>query len=146
MELVDKHLVEGCKCKEVLLSDIGYYEKGIIPDMKKIMDKGIGLAAPQVGINKRFFIMKYQGEVISCYNPEITFNSKRRSPLKEGCLTYPPKIHGTVNILRPVSVDVKFHDRHGELRHWKLRELEAKCFQHELDHLNGLTIFYRGES
>jgi peptide deformylase len=143
MELVDKKYVEGCVCKEIVTDHVRLYEEDIIPEMIKIMGKGIGLAAPQVGMNKRFFIMKYQGEIISCYNPEITFKSKQKKALKEGCLTYPQGIHGTVNIMRPVTVNVKFLDKYGIPKIWKLRGLEVKCFQHELDHLNGITIFNR---
>jgi peptide deformylase len=143
MELVDKKYVEGCVCDKLSIFEIQAVEKNIIPDMIKIMGRGIGLAAPQVGINKRFFIMKYRGEIISCYNPEIIFSSKQKKALKEGCLTYPQGIHGTVNIMRPCTIGVKFLDKDSNIKEWRLRGLESKCFQHELDHLNGITIFNR---
>lgn len=144
MELANKEYVEGCKCSDVSRDMIDRYEETDIKKMIKIMDKGLGLAAPQVGINKRFFIMKYQGEIISVYNPKINFFSKQKTALKEGCLTYPQGIHGTVNMMRSTSIQVEFTGKNGNIFIWRLRGLEAKVFQHELDHLNGLTIFYRG--
>ena len=145
MNLVDKELVEGCECKSVIYDNINTIERDIIPDMIKAMGNGVGLAAPQVGINKRFFIMKYQGEIISVYNPIITFKSKQKKALKEGCLTYPQNIYGTVNIMRPTTVQARFINKEGNEECIRFRGFEAKIFQHELDHLNGLTIFYRGE-
>jgi len=143
MKLVDKEFVEGCECRSVLNSEITTIEKEIIPKMIEVMKDGIGLAAPQVGINQKFFIMKYQGEVISVYNPSIVFTSKQKKAMKEGCLTYPSATYGFVNIMRPVTIQVSFTNCKGENVLYRLRGLDAKVFQHEFDHLNGITIFYR---
>lgn len=152
MNLVNKEQVEGCKCKPVCFNNIKSYSHIYVQDMIKIMKAncGIGLAAPQVGIFKRFFVMKYGNNYIACFNPKILFSSPQKSSLMESCLTYPvPQLKGRltrpqVNIMRPKTIKVEYQDVNGDITTMKLRGLESKCFQHELDHLDGITIFYRG--
>ena len=103
---------------------------------------GIGLAAPQVGISKRFFVMKVEGEEFVCVNPTVLKYSKDKETVIEGCLSYPGK---KVAVERSTTVKVRFLTAKGLSRQMTLRGMQARCFQHELDHLNGITIPDRGE-
>lgn len=139
LELVSKKLVENCKCKKVNVSDIKDFESETVPEMKKIMGRDLGLAAPQVGIFRNMFIMKYGNEIISCYNPSWSPKSEKKSLSKEGCLTY--KRGKTANILRYKIINAEFLNCNGSLIKLKLRGIDAIVFQHESDHLIGKTIF-----
>ncbi|NIZ47527.1 peptide deformylase [Entomospira nematocerorum] len=110
----------------------------IIEQMFAIMHKhhGIGLAAPQVGLTQRFFIVEVeQGEPYVFINPEIISTSSEMSVKDEGCLSIPG-----------VFTPVQRYDRiimQAENMHRKIFKLEASgllaiCLQHELDHLNGV--------
>jgi peptide deformylase len=80
------------------------------------------------------------GQTRSCFNPEIVTNSPTLSDFDEGCLSFPG---GSCTIKRPDAVTVKYQDAHGAWTHAVLQGLEARCFQHELDHLNGKTMYDR---
>jgi len=96
---------------------------------------GVGLAAPQLGMGYRMFVMTFEsGENIGIYNPEIIESSDETAPMEEGCLTF-PLLYFIVT--RPAKVKVKFQTNDGtEVEDW-LEGRDARCFQHELDHLNG---------
>lgn len=150
MRLADKEFVEGCKCKKVSLDEIKRYEQDIIPEMRGLMraKRGLGLASPQVGINRTFFIMKYGDRVISVYNPKILFSSRQKSADRESCLTYPGTVGKIgmpfVNIMRPKTIKVSYQDKNGDyIICMKLRGRDARVFQHECEHLEGITIFKR---
>lgn len=109
-------------------------------DMFRLMKirGGIGLAAPQVGINKRFFILETTpGEVFVCINPRVLKASKDLQEGQEGCLSY-PGLYG--NIARPMTVRAQFSTTSGMVRKHTFRGLAARAFLHELDHLNGVTL------
>lgn len=146
MKLAKIDKVENCVCEKMTYADIQNVLSGTTSDMIRLMKSknGVGLAAPQVGILKRFFIMKYKDDYIKCFNPEIIYLSPQKSAMKEGCLTYPQQIHGVVNIMRPKTIQVKYTNENNHEVTLRLRGFDSKVFQHELDHLNGLTIFYRG--
>ena len=100
---------------------------------------GVGLAAPQIGINKRIFVMdcndgKEKKEYVIVINPEVTSSSEELNTHKEGCLSIPEI---TEEVVRPEKVKVSYQDLSGNLKTKKLEGLWATCFQHELDHLNG---------
>jgi len=97
---------------------------------------GVGLAAPQVGVLRRVFIMilEENGEPIVAVNPEIVKTSVKKIRDVEGCLSVPNK-WGYVT--RPEKVILRAQDRNGETYEAKLRELGARCACHENDHLNG---------
>ncbi|MBR6106574.1 MAG: peptide deformylase [Oscillospiraceae bacterium] len=96
---------------------------------------GVGLAAPQVGILRRAFIMilEENGPVIEAVNPEIVKTSGKVRDL-EGCLSVPNR-WGYVT--RPKSVVLKAYDRNGRQFEIKLKDLGARCACHENDHLDG---------
>lgn len=102
---------------------------------------GIGLAAPQVGVNKRLFIMSVEGEEFICINPSITKAYKETDLVAEGCLSYPGK---RVSVERPTSIRVRYQNITGITKTVKLSGMKARCFQHELDHINGVTFLDRG--
>lgn len=98
---------------------------------------GIGLAAPQIGLPLRIFVMSAGGEEIVCINPVIVAPSEKVEIAQEGCLSFPDL---KLKIKRPVEVIVKYQVQDGtEIEH-TFYDLAARCFQHELDHLDG-TLF-----
>lgn len=114
--------------------------KTLVEDMKETMvfENGIGLAAPQVGVNLRVIVVKtLQDEIQEMINPTIIWFSERRVSMEEGCLS----IRGQyVDVIRPYMIGVKFMDLSGKYRKWKLKGLEARVVQHEIDHLDGVLM------
>ena len=96
--------------------------------------QGVGLAAPQVGILRRaVVVINEKDEVIELVNPEITFQEGEQTG-PEGCLSVPGKF-GMVT--RPDHVRVRAQDRYGNWFEVEGTELTARCFCHELAHLDG---------
>jgi len=102
--------------------------------------KGIGLAANQVGYNKRVFVMRIQNQLKQCFNPEIISINGELIQSKEGCLSFPKD---WIDVARPEVISVKYFDYRGNPYYETLTGLTARCFQHELDHLNGITMHQR---
>ena len=110
----------------------------LLDDMHETMNKkeGAGLAAVQVGVLKRVFVMHAGKEYRECINPKIIKQEGENKIKIEGCLSVLGKC-GYVE--RPEKVWVEYQDRNGKLvSNKKLTGFEAKCFCHELDHLNGI--------
>jgi peptide deformylase len=103
---------------------------------------GIGLAAPQCGVSSRVFVMEIQGWRWQCFNPQILQHSQTLVEWAEGCLSFPGK---TCIIERPQWIDVRYQDYQGGWHSERLCDLDARCFQHELDHLDGITMIQRNE-
>jgi peptide deformylase len=104
--------------------------------------RGIGLAAPQVGIVRRFFLCELDGNVVSFVNPEID-KCKGQAELVEGCLSLPGV---SVNVSRNRRLRVRAYDPSGRRIRCKLTGLWSRVFQHELDHLDGVLISDHGEN
>ena len=103
---------------------------------------GVGLAAPQVGILRRVCIVEdAQGEIIELINPEIIKTEGEQTGL-EGCLSVPGK-YGIVT--RPMVVRVRAQDRYGTEFEVEDEELTARCFCHEIDHLEGVVFTSRAD-
>ena len=95
---------------------------------------GVGLAAPQVGILRRVcVVLNEDDEVIELVNPEIIFTDGEQTGL-EGCLSIPGK-YGVVT--RPEVVRVRAQDRNGDFFELEDSDLTARCFCHEIEHLDG---------
>ncbi|MCD7929717.1 MAG: peptide deformylase [Clostridiales bacterium] len=95
---------------------------------------GVGLAAPQIGICRRMVVvMNAKEEIIELVNPEIISTSGEQTGM-EGCLSL-PGMYG--EITRPMTVRVKAQNRQGEWFEVEDTELTARCFCHEIDHLDG---------
>jgi peptide deformylase len=118
----------------------------LVDDMIETMyaAPGIGLAATQIGIPLRVFVVdlsvgRSAGELIEMVNP--TFVEREGTQLEEeGCLSA-PGFNATV--VRPKRAVVKGFDRHGEERTIEGRDLLARAFQHEMDHLDGVVFIDR---
>lgn len=95
---------------------------------------GVGLAGPQVGVLRRIVVIEVEeGKVLELINPKIIAFAGEQEGL-EGCLSLPGK-WGVVK--RPMHVTVRAMNRHGEIVDYSGSELLARCFCHELDHLDG---------
>ena len=107
----------------------------LIDDMKQtLLDaNGVGLAAPQVGILRRVVVVDNGEELLELVNPEILEQSGQQDGM-EGCLSVPGK-YGMVK--RPNYVKLKAQDRCGQWHEYEGEELTARCFCHELEHLDG---------
>ena len=112
----------------------------LLDDMAETMHDadGVGIAGPQVGIMRRLCVVDcYDDEgVIELINPEI-IESEGEQVGSEGCLSFPGK-WGTVK--RPMNVTVKAQDRNGNWFEVSGKELKARAFCHEIDHLNGVCF------
>ena len=123
---------------------INIFDKNLVNLSKDLIDTmydadGVGLAAPQIGINKRIFVMdcSSENEEKDCrvvINPEIEHASEELGSYKEGCLSIPGI---TEEISRPKVIKVLYQDINGVLQQDTYDDLWSICFQHELDHLNG---------
>lgn len=110
--------------------------------MSKFMtdNGGVGLAAPQVGIKKRIFIMGNFIKLVACINPKIVSLSEERENDLEGCLSFPELF---MKVKRPASAVVQYHTVSGELVERELTGFECRVFLHEYDHLIGITFDQR---
>ena len=104
--------------------------------------KGIGLAAPQVGVQKRILVIDLNFEdknaVPSVFiNPEIISSSASLDTYEEGCLSIPGVY---LNVVRPSSIKLSYRDEMGRPKKMNAEGLMARCIQHEIDHLNGVLF------
>ena len=122
------------KCFEV--TDFGPKTQQLIDDMRDTLFKadGAGLAAPQVGVLRRIFIVNVDDKYYECINPVIVKQSGKQSG-EEGCLS----IKGQYGVVeRPMKVTVKALDRFGKPFIVKAEGFTARAFCHEYDHLDGI--------
>lgn len=107
----------------------------LLDDMKDTLEEalGVGLAAPQVGILRRVVVVDMGKEILELVNPELIETSGEQEGA-EGCLSVPGK-WGLVK--RPFYAKVRAQDRYGNWFEVEGEELMARCFCHELDHLDG---------
>ena len=106
--------------------------------------QGIGLAAPQVGVSKRLTVIdlsmgKNPDERLVLINPEI-ISSEGRLYEEEGCLSFPDIRE---KVVRSAKVSIRAQDEHGKWFEMDGEELLSRCFQHEIDHLNGVLFIFR---
>lgn len=116
--------------------------QNFIDDMFKTMKNagGVGLAAPQVNVSKRMFVMKpsFFQKPQAVINPTIDYNSAAGTKnSSEGCLSIPGK---TFKVKRYKDINVTYFNRHGDYQAENLTGFKAIVFQHEFDHLNGILI------
>ena len=109
----------------------------LLDDMKETLTEanGVGLAAPQVGILRRVVVVDTGEEILELVNPELLETSGEQVG-SEGCLSVPGK-YGIVK--RPNYAKVRAYDRDGNEFEVEGEELMARCFCHELDHLDGIV-------
>jgi len=101
---------------------------------------GIGLAAPQIGINKQIIVIDLNSDPLILINPEITFLGNSISSYKEGCLSIPGIFF---NIIRPRDIEVSYLNEWGQSCTKKANGMLSRCIQHEIDHLNGILFVDR---
>ncbi len=105
-----------------------------------VENKGLGLAAPQVGISKRVFAIHLKDQVPFCmFNPRIVIVGDDKPMVEgaEGCLSFPDLF---LKVKRYTWLSVEYFDRMGQKCIMELSDMDARCFQHELDHLNGVCF------
>ena len=132
--LTDKEPALHKTCRSV--TDFDKKLHTLLDDMREtlIESGGVGLAAPQVGILRRVVLVDTGEEILELINPELLETSGEQEGA-EGCLSVPGK-YGWVK--RPYYATVRAQDRNGNWYEAEGEELIARCFCHELDHLDGI--------
>ena len=108
----------------------------ILDDMAQTMylAEGVGLAAPQVGILRRFCIVDVGDGLVELINPVLLSSSGEQTG-QEGCLSIPGK---SAEVKRPMNITVRAQDRFGKNFEISASELKARAILHEMDHLDGV--------
>lgn len=107
---------------------------------KMLAHDGIGLAANQVGIRARMFVMGHKDNPEAAqafFNPVVIANVDQIADMEEGCLSFPGVY---VNIKRPTKIRVQWQNSKGEVQQDEFDGYNCKCFLHELDHLEGIVF------
>jgi peptide deformylase len=121
-------------------NDIEKFEADMIKSM--LDERGMGLAANQIGITKRFFAIGHESfdtfqKHVIIWNPQVINFSEEKVIDVEGCLSFKDIF---VKVERPKVIEVKYETTQGKTKFARLDGMESKCFQHELDHLDGITF------
>ena len=134
--LTDKDPIVHKICKPVEKFDERLWQ--LLDDMADTLKKadGVGLAAPQVGVLRRVFIMDVGDGLRECINPTI-LEERGVQECTEGCLSSPGE-YGTIK--RPATVKLQAQNRHGKFFIVTLDGLAAQCASHENDHLDGILF------
>jgi peptide deformylase len=103
-------------------------------------ENGLGLSANQCGFKHRVFVMGAKEQYVAFFNPKIIWQSEEKVKMMEGCLSFPLL---ALSIERPETIEAEYQDFNGVKRVVKLNGLSARCFQHELDHMNGILYTSR---
>lgn len=130
------------KSKAAPITDVDGKLVRLVDDMFATLyesDLGIALAAPQIGVQKQIFVWDLDGERKAIFNPEIV-ESDGEWVYDEGCLSIPGLY---VEMVRPKTVLMRGIGVDGEVVELEADELEARMYQHELDHLHGVLMFDR---
>ena len=132
--LTDKEPALHKTCKPVVNFDARLHK--LLDDMREtLLDSGgVGLAAPQIGILRRVVLVDNGEEILELVNPTL-LETDGEQVGAEGCLSVPGK-YGLVK--RPYYAKVRAQDRDGKWYEAEGEELTARCFCHELDHLDGI--------
>ena len=130
------------KTKAAPVADVDGRAIRLVDEMFKSLytcGNGLALAAPQIGIQKQVVVWDFGDDPQVIFNPEIS-EGDGEWLYEEGCLSIPGLY---VEIVRPKTVLVRGVDLDGNVGEWEADEIEARMFQHELDHLNGVLMFDR---
>lgn len=117
-------------------TDPASLDPDFIKEMVEIMytEDGVGLAAPQIGVSRRFFVYDVGEGLHVVINPEILERSKTVSIGEEGCLSVPDVYE---DVARADVIEIKYTESDGGTVERELEGYEARVFQHEFDHLDG---------
>jgi peptide deformylase len=130
------------KTKAAAVTEIDGKVAQLVDDMFEALyesDSGIGLAAPQIGVQKQIFVWDMDEQPMTIINPEIV-ESRGEWLYDEGCLSIPGLY---VEMLRPNEVLMRGLDLDGNTIEIEASELAGRLFQHEIDHLHGVLMFDR---
>lgn len=128
-------------CTAVEVFDDGLRE--LVAQMERTMvaQRGIGLAAPQVGRDLRLLLAEHEGgkrpQILALANPEIVWTSSERDKFSEGCLSLPEIFE---DVVRPVAIRVRYQDVAGNEQELEDDGMLARIVQHEVDHLDGVLF------
>ncbi len=134
---------------EKVLADVAAPVEAVTPELCSLLDemvpfmresRGVGLAAPQIGVSRRFFVMDAGDKVRKVINPEILASGNAMAEMEEGCLSV-PGIHKRVR--RPRRITVRYQTETGDTVEEELKDDPARVFQHEFDHLDGVLFVDR---
>jgi len=136
----DPILKRSCKAVDCIDSDISKLMIDMLDTMRHA--PGLGLAAPQVGVNKRVIVVDAcnKSDISSFYkiaNPEIIWSSDDKKDHEEGCLSF-PKYYEMIS--RPDKIKLKYLDENNETQVLEADGLLSVVIQHEIDHLNGIVF------
>ncbi|MBI2439650.1 MAG: peptide deformylase [Candidatus Moranbacteria bacterium] len=114
----------------------------LLPEMIETMhrEKGVGLAAPQIGIPLRLAVIEVEGKTLFLINPEITSFAQEKIIFEEGCLSLPGQFFP---IVRSESITLKYLNEKGLPKKIRAKGFLAIVIQHEVDHLDGILIVNR---
>ena len=105
--------------------------------LTKDIFNGIGLSANQCGVFERVFVIGVGENSWACINPKIVAKAPSTIKDTEGCLSFPGL---GLKIDRPEWIEAEFYNENGELVQMRMEGLTARCYQHELDHMNGIKF------
>ena len=138
----DLVLREKCDAVGEITADVLHALDEMVQMMRE--QNGVGLAAPQVNITKRFLVMMNPDteEVFKMINPKIVMKSDDVVSMEEGCLSVlgPDDLPVFADVVRPASVDVEWTDENGKQMAAHMSGLPARIVQHETDHLDGILF------
>ena len=140
--LITPHPALRAKARRVDAADAEAV-RALVPRMFQTMYQapGIGLAAPQIGVNLRVAVVDLMAgekpEPMTLINPQIVAVSDEWATREEGCLSVPGQY---ADVSRPARVTVRYQDAEAAIRQIEADGLLAACLQHELDHLNGVLF------
>ena len=136
-------------CLRKVAEKVTKFDKTLITLLQNMADTmmdedGIGLAAPQVDVNKRVILVglfsddqEEMTSILPMINPEILHYSVEEVVMEEGCLSLPGKF---AKVKRPASIKVKFQDHQGKETTMSFDRLTSRVIQHEIDHLEGVLF------
>ena len=126
------------KCLEFDFQDMPFDPVLFSMKLTKVMvdNRGLGIAAPQVGVPYRIFALTGQPNIVM-FNPKVVDTSDETVMLDEGCLSFPNLF---IKIKRPKHIKVRFTMPNGEVETKKYTGMTARAVLHELDHLDGVLF------
>ena len=141
--LGDRVLRQPCKRVTKIGPDVRQLAREMLQTMYS--EDGIGLAAPQVGVNKQMLVVDPEPDnaatpALVLINPVIRKFSKEQGIAQEGCLSI-PKVF--LDVIRPMQIEVSYKDEQGRPQRLIADDLLARVIQHEMDHLNGVMFVDR---
>jgi peptide deformylase len=131
----DPRLLVPCKAVDRVTPELADVAKEMIAIM--LANGGVGLASTQVGLDIRLIVLKHGSDVITMFNPSIRELTGGVEYEFEGCLSFP---NVSRYIKRHKVAKVKYRDEHNKMQYVVLTGIEARCVQHETDHLNGVLF------